>query len=1030
MHQVTSDWHPAVSEESGLAQDTAKQKLEAKLDTFMLKKVAQTTRGSKIHFDKRYESNVEHIKALDHALQGGVGLSLQAFMATRRPLPLTKDQERYFVKAADLPGSLARDGGWQARSCIHDKGSGKRFLETVWDESRCVLFETLDCGTIGWANKFWLYSEGGLRGAFLADPCHLRYNRFKMAVKSAGLWYAWLEGSVLIGLRKGPWAGAAHMKTIQAVASNLFKTSDSKDPIFRLCYEYIIHDLYKGKPPPDAHTEQHMQHVWEWLPQCPLWHHKGARQKASRWFQWLKEAQSMGQYFGCLLMVVLRVAVEKSWYKTLEDTPLCRVDAHELEEPGDEQEEPAAHDGHEELARDDPGLAEDAVKDKRSRTKCTMHLSANIMCNRTQLKLMKMIYIVGEASHTAHNLQVTSAKTQAGCLEWFSQQATGAWLAIAKQEVECMFNEALLLEIGFQPSDQPMQEDDPMLKEEMLLASTMLAFVTDLVAYEIQEGRLLSEMPPYCFGGLVSHDEAEQKATLQHCSKLWGALGQVEAALLRDTSPPMLAAYVRDLVWPRQVWAREVMVCMAENSFQSIPKACRDEIMAFARAIKSSKVVEDSFNELRDCERIHKSNKLGRISRWHKVMASGLLEDADRCQAVPSDSDKLSASKVLPAPLFEAAQVSCSLGVERLETEFKGLQTWASPKPDYFHLCSEAMHTLLEIGSDYSKLERTCMALLSETRTLLFRAGDVAGTMGLVLAQSCHGVLVWRCTGIRRGGLKAFSMRSASECPWQQLTITDPEAWKVMSVEALPPAVAAARWPLEVAAKCQGEIILVSAGEATTLVRAAALKAFQNFTFGQLKGFAAMMKVKVPTIGRPKSEYDWCRLLVQWALPELGPEACQKVVEEHRGCKPPQVWGTQLTGAAADLVDRVLDKEDVKDVRAAVAQASSSSSSGSKGPAAKKARAASRLKQVTFKHEFTREEAAAYLPQVKGCSLGWDLKRHMRWVASYPNPSSPFSCSSVWNAEVSSRDACLKVIRWAWSCHLKQTGEACPYDLQ
>jgi len=312
----------------------------------------------------------------------------------------------------------------------------------------------------------------------------------------------------------------------------------------------------------------------------------------------------------------------------------------------------------------------------------------------------------------------------------------------------------------------------------------------------------------------------------------------------------------------------------------------------------------------------------------------------------------------------------------------------------------------------------------------LFRAGDVAGTMGLVLAQYCHGVLVWRCTGIRRGGLKAFSMRFASECPWQQLTITDPEAWKVMSVEALPPAVAAARWPLEVAAKCQGEIILVPAGEATTLVRAAALKAFQNFTFGQLKGFAAMMKVKVPTIGRPKSEYDWCRLLVQWALPELGPEACQKVVEEHRGCKPPQVWGTQLTGAAADLVDRVLDKEDVKDVRAAVAQASSSSSSGSKGPAAKKARAASRLKQVTFKHEFTREEAAAYLPQVKGCSLGWDLKRHMRWVASYPNPSSPFSCSSVWNAEVSSRDACLKVIRWAWSCHLKQTGEACPYDLQ
>ena len=47
---------------------------------------------------------------------------------------------------------------------------------------------------------------------------------------------------MLFGLRKGPWAGAALFEAISAAAKTYFQQSDSRDQLYRLCYQFITQD--------------------------------------------------------------------------------------------------------------------------------------------------------------------------------------------------------------------------------------------------------------------------------------------------------------------------------------------------------------------------------------------------------------------------------------------------------------------------------------------------------------------------------------------------------------------------------------------------------------------------------------------------------------------------------------------------------------------------------------------------------------------------------------------------------------------
>ena len=143
-------------------------------------------------------------------------------------------------------------------------------MDAARDSERRCLLEVVDCGSVGYYSKFWLYSTqgAGLRGAFFGDAAHTRYNRFKMSVRKAGLWSAWLEGAVLIGLRKGPWSGAAHLRTLQALAQNL-------SGLFQHCFSQVVKHFYNGQPPAHVESPGMQEQVWSALLDDRLLYRKG-----------------------------------------------------------------------------------------------------------------------------------------------------------------------------------------------------------------------------------------------------------------------------------------------------------------------------------------------------------------------------------------------------------------------------------------------------------------------------------------------------------------------------------------------------------------------------------------------------------------------------------------------------------------------------------------------------------------------------------------------------------------------------------
>ena len=174
-----------------------------------------------------------------------------------------------------------------------------------------------------------------------------------------------------------------------------------------------------------------------------------------------------------------------------------------------------------------------------------------------------------------------------------------------------MTNKASLLAIGF-VTGRCLEEDEPDAVEEQQVAQSMLRFVISLLGLEINEGRVFSEFVPYRSPTLIDPDPEVQRRGRAYFREVWSALEPLERAAAESDD---LANFATELVWTSQVWSRGLLTELAENGFGSLPVPLREEVEAVARAIYTSKPVEDTFNILRERERQHTGSKLGRTAR-------------------------------------------------------------------------------------------------------------------------------------------------------------------------------------------------------------------------------------------------------------------------------------------------------------------------------------------------------------------------------------------------------------------------------
>ncbi len=648
--QVLRDHHPAVGVGTrGDIDATALADWHRRCKSFLKAKTAESRNAKKATWAKRGVSNYDSLLSMDHTLYVSTGLSFDCFLPERPVKALGENEERYFVNAEDLPSHLAIARGFFTRSCVRNRATGERRLEVAWTAKRMLAVEAADNGSIGFGAHVYLYGRGGCRGCWFPDPSHVRWDHFKNSVNASGLSESWQEMKVLVSLRKGPWQGAAHFATLRSAMENAQAIGDYKtDNVFPLTYPYIVEDLSKGKTPPSFGTDEHMESVWETMPNAPLFCKTGTIDKASRWFDLISNFDDIAPYCGMLLDTVLRIGIERNYYVDVSDTGLfsegivpqpTATHASLASAPsvaaGPSSQQPATSSSSSSTplvvavtpAKPKTEKEAKAALDEERKTKNTIQVACNILCNRNGMKPKRALLLFGRISRAAHREHSELCSTQKGCVEWWSMMASGSWQKTVLEYLNVVKDTSLLLEIGFQPQGTVLHPGSIEEHVEENLCETVLTVLVNLLGTEIKDSRWYSDALPGLFGGFHSYDDDAAKACMRKCTAIWEAWVELERLALEDD---FFSNFVLNLVYSEMLWVREVCIGLSENRGQSLPDPVRDETLQVARCLKGSRTNENWFNGLRCDERLRKSSRLGRIARWHRLAISDVLPDEDR----------------------------------------------------------------------------------------------------------------------------------------------------------------------------------------------------------------------------------------------------------------------------------------------------------------------------------------------------------------------------------------------------------------
>jgi hypothetical protein len=1100
-NQVLQDWFGGVRVQKGQAVQEDVAKWAQRCRSFLNSKTNESNASKRLPWNKRYLPNEEGIRAFDAALLG-TGLSLSEFELGRKPGMLTAEEKRYFVSADDLPDDVARDIGLLKRSCIENTRTGATHLEVCWEEGRKLLVNVIDCGSRGRPSKLFLYGVGGLRGICFFDAHHTRYNRFKSAVDNADLADPWAESGVVCGFKKGPWTGCAHFQSLKSLADNYFETANHTDMLYRMCYPCIMLYKYKGNIPLEAYTEPSYEFEWVAGRTIRLLHNKGSRDVKSRWFDKNDQLEGNKEDFGWLRLLCLRRALEENWYAGINDSPLFRssraYDAVIMRQPDAASAAPqaAASSSSSSSSSAGPNLGailatapeQKTLQEERDEARCVMHLTCNIMCTDTKLRLMTLFVVGGRPSKRFHSESVTMLKTQAGCIEWWAKLAAGEWMNVVLEEVALLSDEAALQdplppcvwqstvrtvlcvfkpdasntsshpvwflmalssirhcahrcskEMGF--SLAPMQDNDPDLVDEMQCADCYVRLMAGLMKYEIQEGRIYSETFPYKYGALLKREHAVKRSCMEYVAKTFDALQKFERAAFEDDYCKHL---VTNAVWPSQGWAMEVMITLAESNFdpEDVPPMLHAELLKVGRSPKSTKDVEDQFRELGEASRAHTAAKLGRTARWHRCTQSNVMVESDRKRLEVTSMDKqlakeTSGGKGPPQKVFQPVpKEKCTID-SKIDT-FMGTKFWGSPPPDAFFETAMITHNMIHYAdSDKTVLRKAYLSLLAEELTFLVQRG-VNGVRGLVLASTEHGVLLWHGTravdAIGENFWFLFAHRAGDAQLYSQHVIENLEDYMIIQMVALPPCIAMRKFGVALGARAK-QVLLCQKPNTTPmrLLEFAASHGLWSLNCDRMKKLANEIDLEWPK-PKPRTEFEIARTLVHKILPALSELEVDNVIENWRGARRPSCWTSSFTATNVDHVVNVLDPDGQRAARERVSSQARDAAERdlrarrAAGKRTARAKQRPRTSGGPIHHIVTLEEAKTWLPGVAGCNVSFDDKLHMRWKVSYPNPSAPFTASSVWNEEVSSKEALYHCLRWAWECHELLTGESCPFN--
>lgn len=565
---------------------------------------------------------------------------------------------------------------------------------------------------------------------------------------------------------------------------------------------------------------------------------------------------------------------------------------------------------------------------------------------------------------------------------------------------------------------------------------------------------------PGKLAALVSDDPQARSQALRFCEGSFLALEEAEREALTQ---PALRDVLRQLLWPRSSWIRELLIGLGEAEWQATPDDIRVAVESMFRGPGGSKDSEDTFNVLRRCASKTSTGGLQRATQWHRSIHSSILEEAGKKQPERLAADMIGVSGKVPSSCFDARSSDFSLGDDAMD-KYLGGKWGAAPSPAAWLGTPLAHHALVWAERDWQKLLRTWLSCLLMVGTAIVHYDDlVSDSVLIVIKVGAHGAYCWKARAIFVDGVSWVALQHSGPEPISIVHIHGLSEWVVFRVQSVLPFELRERFGGQISQLGLSHVTLrFSSEQPSSLLNACAAGAFRHMTVQRMKGIAKFCGFRDDSGRVPATEVDLCRLLVQRVLHTLSAEEADDIVA-LRAAKKMQAFASSVKESDMSALEEVLQNDQVAGVdkevfakkRAAAASsskagvarrpgpqpqaapapepapaaASASSSSGDAAAADDAARARRPLRPIVGA-QWTAMEAREFLPAARGVSISIHTERS--WQAKYLQRTTPGPKSHMrtWSADVTHRDALLAVLSWVWARHAEATGESCPWELR
>ena len=384
--------------------------------------------------------------------------------------------------------------------------------------------------------------------------------------------------------------------------------------------------------------------------------------KLARWYSIVDKLEVIVTWWWPYASMLILLSLQKGLFKNLEEVMAVAVRNYRCLQERVEELQTADGQGRGRMKDDGKGKSHEPV----------LHVAAATMAAPETLSLTAMIVSCLRVSRKEHGQAIVIYETRKGTLWRNAEMAAGQWRGWLNQLAMLLREPSTLRQAGISSLDGPCLWDMDLEQENMVAHYAWQLNINLLAVHTLSSLAYTWSFPMMVFT-LVHENPEIQKEGLCHLREVWDTWQAAEAQ-----QSSLVDEVLFNIIWTTHQWPRLLMLQLAECNFEYVPEPLLRELRETAQGPQTTKSTEDAFRDIRQQESSHVSNHISRCMRWHTLIESDVLRDADRPAPLCTQASKSLAQHVtLPADLFAAEGGESSLSEDFFKevTKVPGLRT-------------------------------------------------------------------------------------------------------------------------------------------------------------------------------------------------------------------------------------------------------------------------------------------------------------------------------------------------------------------